>query len=72
MELSDLIKRAWEDAGFKRALLEDPRATIEKALGITLPTGLNLHIHEQTPTDLHLVLPMAPEDFPQTESPGAR
>ena len=62
MELSDLIKRAWQDAGFKQQLLSDPRATIEESLGVTLPTGLHIYIHEQTPTDLHLVLPMPPED----------
>ena len=61
MELSDLIKRAWQDAEFKRQLLGDPRATIEEALGISLPAGLHIYIHEQTPTDLHLVLPMPPE-----------
>jgi hypothetical protein len=62
MELSDLVKRAWEDAEFKRMLLGDPRTTIEGALGVTLPAGLQIHIHEQTPSDLHLVLPMPPED----------
>jgi len=64
MELSDIVKRAWRDAEFKRALLGDPRTTIEETLGVTLPAGLNLYIHEQTPTELHLVLPMAPEDPP--------
>jgi hypothetical protein len=62
MELSDLIKRAWQDTEFKHALLSDPRATLEEALGVTLPTGLNIYIHEQTSTDLHLVLPTPPED----------
>ena len=69
MELSDLIKRAWQDAEFKRALLNTPRATLEDALGITFPAGLNIYVHEQTPTDLHLVLPMAPEDPPLTGVP---
>ena len=62
MELSDLIKRAWQDADFKQQILSDPRATIEEAMGVTLPAGLNIYIHEQTPTDLHLVLPMPHED----------
>jgi hypothetical protein len=62
MELSDLIKRAWQDAEFKRMLLADPRTTIEEVLGITLPAGLHIHVHEQAPTDLHLILPMPPED----------
>jgi len=69
MELSDLIKRAWQDAEFKRQLLSDPRPTLEGALGTALPAGLNIHIHEQTPTDLHLVLPMPPEDPDSASAP---
>ena len=72
MELTELVKRAWQDAAFKRQLLSAPRATLEAALGVTLPEGLNIHIHEQTPTNLHLVLPMAPEDPPSTEIPDTR
>jgi hypothetical protein len=69
MELSDLIRRAWEDPEFKRRLLSQPRATIEDALGVTLPAGLNVYVHEQTPTDLHLVLPMPPAAS-QSEGPA--
>ncbi len=68
MELTNVVKLAWQDAGFKHRLLSDPRATIEAALGVTLPPGLNLYVHEQTPTDLHLVLPMPPEDPQETET----
>jgi hypothetical protein len=64
LELSDLIKHAWEDADFKRMLLEDPRTTIEETLDVTLPPGLNIYIHEQTLTDLHLILPMPPDPAP--------
>ena len=65
MELSDLIKRTWQDADFKQQLLGDPRATIEGELGVTLPAGLHIYIHEQTPTELHLVLPMPPDGVSQ-------
>jgi hypothetical protein len=71
MELSDLIKRAWQDVEFKQQLLSDPRATLEGALGLTLPAGLHIYIHEQTPTDLHLVLPMPPEDPDAANGPSA-
>jgi hypothetical protein len=71
MELSDLIKRAWQDADFKQQLLSDPRATIERALGVTLPARLRIYIHEQTPTDLHLVLPMPPEELDTASGPNA-
>ena len=65
MELSDLIKRTWQDADFKQQLLGDPRSTIEGALGVTLPAGLHIYIHEQTPIELHLVLPMPPDGISQ-------
>jgi hypothetical protein len=57
MGLSEVVKRAWQDDAFKRPLLTAPRATLEAALGVTLPAGLNIYIHEQAPTDSHLVLP---------------
>ena len=63
MELNELVKHAWRDVAFKRELLSSPRATLEGALGITFPAGLNIYVHEQTPTDLHLILPMPPEGF---------
>ena len=63
MDLQDLIARAWEDEAFKRELLSDPKATIEKALGITFPEGIEIYVHEQTPTQVHLVLPMKPDNL---------
>ena len=65
MELSDIIRRAWRDAEFKQGLLAAPRATLESLLGVTLPQDLVIYIHEQTPTEMHLVLPMPPEEFGQ-------
>ena len=61
MDLQDLIARAWEDEAFKQALLAEPKATIEQALGVALPPELRIYVHEQTATEVHLVLPMPPE-----------
>ena len=61
---------AWRDDEFKRRLLAAPRVTLEAALGVTLPAGLSIYIHEQTPTDLHLVLPVPPEDPGRPARPG--
>jgi len=62
MDLQKLITRAWEDEAFKQELLSNPRAAIEEALGVTLPEGIEIYVHEQTPTTVHLVLPMPPEN----------
>ena len=61
MDLQGLITRAWEDEAFKRELLANPKATIEKALGVAFPEDIEIYVHEQTPTEVHLVLPMPPE-----------
>ena len=63
MELSDIIRRAWRDAEFKQRLLAAPRATLEASLGVSLPQELVIYVHEQTPTEVHLVLPMPPDGF---------
>ena len=62
MDLTALIQRAWDDPEFKARLLAEPKRTLEEALGIQLPEEIEIFIHEQTPTRLHLLLPMKPEN----------
>lgn len=61
MEMHELITHAWDDPAFKQKLLSQPKETIEQELGITLPEEIEIFIHEQTPTALHLILPMKPD-----------
>lgn len=61
MEMHEIISRAWTDQAFKAKLLGDPKRTIEAELGVTLPEEIEIFIHEQTPTALHLILPMKPD-----------
>ena len=49
--------KAGEDAAFRDALLKDPAAVVEAEIGIKLPAGLSLKIHQETNDELHLVLP---------------
>jgi hypothetical protein len=58
---STIVKKAQEDPEFKQELLKNPRATLEKFSGMTLPEGVNYVVHEQTPSTVHLVLPQALE-----------
>jgi hypothetical protein len=60
MDLHAIITHAWADAAFKQELLTNPRAVLERELGLQLPDGIEIFIHEQTPTQLHLLLPMPP------------
>ena len=52
-----LISRAEEDGDFRERLLARPRETIEKEFGVTLAEGHEVHVHEETYTATHVVLP---------------
>ena len=51
--------RADGDEAFRARLLEDPRGAIQDETGLTVPDSFSVHIHEESATDFHLVLPPA-------------
>lgn len=53
----DLMLKAATDAGFRDALLNDPKAALESYLGGTLPQELTVRVVENSPTELTLVIP---------------
>jgi hypothetical protein len=55
-----LIDRAWKDEAFRRALIEDPKGTIQRELAVKIPERVSLTVLEETPTNRYLVLPPAP------------
>jgi hypothetical protein len=57
---AQLFERAAKDAAFRRALVEDPRGTLERECRVTLPAGVRLTVVEETATNRYLVLPPAP------------
>ena len=52
-----VIAKAGEDAGFHADLLLDPKHAIRDTFDINLPTGLNVHVHQDTDTCAHIVIP---------------
>ena len=50
--------KAAEDDEFRARLIAAPLATVEEEAGIRFPDGYRLHIHEETATDAHVVLPL--------------
>ena len=54
---ASLVSRAEEDSDFRERLLATPKETIEEEFGIALAKGQELHVHEETSTATHLVLP---------------
>jgi hypothetical protein len=53
-----IILKAQEDAGFKQELMGDPKAAIQKVLGLEVPDAIDVQVLEETPTRLYLVLPV--------------
>jgi len=47
---AQIVQKAWEDAEFKKELVADPAAAIEKLLGkkLDLPAGKRLVVRDQT------------------------
>jgi hypothetical protein len=60
---SHVVAQAWKDPDFKQELLNNPKNTLEKALGVKLPRGVTFRIIEDTATTVTLVLPALPDDF---------
>ena len=56
-----IAMKAAEDDDFRTRLIADPRATVEEEIAMRFPDGYRLHVHEESATDAHLVLPPKPE-----------
>jgi hypothetical protein len=55
--LGTVRDRAASDPAFRSQLLEDPAAVMSDLLGMPMPTGVRISVHEESPTDIHLVIP---------------
>jgi hypothetical protein len=56
-----LVARTWGDEAFKARLLADPGPTLAEQ-GMSVPPGVEVRVHESTPTLVHLTLPPAPSE----------
>ncbi len=54
-----VVARAWVDEEFKKQLLKNPEKVL-KEMGIAIPSGVKLELHQQTDKNLHLILPSKP------------
>lgn len=50
------------DPAFREALLADPRAALSEASGVQIPDFVTVSVHEESLTDVHLVIPAASGD----------
>ena len=52
-----VLDKANEDADFRAQLLSNPKDAIEQAVGVTVPEGFTIEVHEADSRTAHLVLP---------------
>jgi hypothetical protein len=57
---SQVIERATRDPQFRQELLQNPKETLERELGVRLPAGIEIRVVEETPSTLYLILPPQP------------
>jgi hypothetical protein len=60
-QYGQLVARAWGDEAFKQRLLADPAPALAEQ-GIPIPPGVEVRMHENTASVVHLTLPPAPSD----------
>jgi hypothetical protein len=61
---AEIVQKAWEDADFKKELISNPVAAIEKLTGkkLNLPEGKTLVVRDQTDeSTVYINIPSTPE-----------
>ena len=62
--------KADEDEDFRGRLIQDPREAIRELTGVQVPDTFEIHIHEETDKDFHMVLPQAGKHLSNEELSG--
>ena len=57
-EVDQVIReRLAEDPTFRDQLLQDPKGTLASVFSIDVPEGMEVFVHEDTPSKVHLIIP---------------
>ena len=51
-----ILAKAGGDEGFRAKLIDNPKAVISEELGLYIPEGFDIQVHENTATTGHLIL----------------
>ena len=54
-----LVDKAEADEAFRARLLADPKGVVEDELGLAMPAGFTIKVHEERADTSHLILPPA-------------
>ena len=57
---TQILNKAAADSEFRARLIADPKAAIAGEIGMNLPSGFDVAVHEDSATAAHLVLPPSP------------
>jgi len=52
-----IAERIAADPGFRDALLADPRAVLSEIVGLDIPESVQIDLHEESLTQIHLTIP---------------
>ena len=53
----DISARAMRDTGFRAALIQDPKGTLAREFGMTVPAEIEVTVLEESPRQIYVVLP---------------
>lgn len=60
-QLDELIRaRLTDDPDFRAHLLADPRAAVSEVVGVDLPDIVEVEVHEESLTQVHIVIEASP------------
>lgn len=65
--LASVKAKAAIDEAFKQELIAAPKATIEREMGITIPSWIDVEVLEETPQQSYLIIPHLPDEEEVTE-----
>lgn len=60
---SEIAAKVHKDPAFKQELLSNPKATLSKEYGFSIPDNIEVRVLEENPSTLYIVLPMVPADL---------
>jgi hypothetical protein len=55
--LAAIRERVTQDPEFRAQLMAQPRAALSEMLGMQIPDAVTIAVYEESPTDIHLVIP---------------
>ncbi|GLV60055.1 hypothetical protein KDH_68780 [Dictyobacter sp. S3.2.2.5] len=54
-----IVDKVMRDPAFRQRLLSDPKRALKEAFDIDVPAGANIHVHEASPSEIHMIIPAA-------------